>query len=341
MSVEPMTSEAQQAMKAMSLGAPETINWQGCHKEMFSQFCKVLKDCTANADPHDGSDPSLAPVILLCAFFIWNGHSLEMEEFPLKTRDLSKLEQKLQYNVKTSLKSFNGPWNSNGLYLLKELGFDPKFIVDIGANVGDWTRKYKLVFPRARFMLVDGSDHKADWRDLLFTGSVDCAISVLDECVHEVQWYGTGSTGDSIRKEQTGWYDHVDGVPKQSETLDGLLQEKGWDALKVELVKLDVQGSELDVMRGASKVLSQAQVVVLEVPVAGSYNAGAPGFYEYLSFMDQAGFSPWDVPEYHRLAPGPDGFGKGYLIQMDIIFLRKSSPYWNEVQKVIEGSGRT
>mmetsp|Transcript_11918 Transcript_11918/g.37287 ORF Transcript_11918/g.37287 Transcript_11918/m.37287 type:complete len:174 (+) Transcript_11918:3-524(+) len=154
------------------------------------------------------------------------------------------------------------------------------------------------------------------------------------------RWFGINGTGDSMRMEKTLAYSDILGKLKQARTLDGLLQRRRWDTFRVELVKLDVQGSELDVLRGAPKVLRDAEVVLMEVPFAGSYNKGAPGFLRHLSFMDAAGFAPWDISELHRLNDHGDFTGTGHLIQIDILFLRKGSRFWHSVQEAISTVGR-
>ena len=74
-------------------------------------------------------------------------------------------------------------------------------------------------------------------------------------------------------------------------------------------------------------MLSRAEVVQLELPFVGEYNVGAPGFSEGISFMDVVGFSPYDIVEQHRLPTT----GK-QLFQIDVLFLRKTSPIMQRVQ---------
>ncbi len=44
---------------------------------------------------------------------------------------------------------------SNLFPLIKKFGFDPKHIVDVGANHGSWTREAVQYFPRAHYTLVE------------------------------------------------------------------------------------------------------------------------------------------------------------------------------------------
>ena len=38
---------------------------------------------------------------------------------------------------------------------IRARGFSPKFVLDVGANQGNWTRMAKIVFPQAGFLLID------------------------------------------------------------------------------------------------------------------------------------------------------------------------------------------
>jgi FkbM family methyltransferase len=56
-------------------------------------------------------------------------------------------------------------------FLLKRYGFDPRHIIDIGANKGSWTRRAISFFPDACYTLVEPQDHlKAHIQDLVERG---------------------------------------------------------------------------------------------------------------------------------------------------------------------------
>lgn len=199
-----------------------------------------------------------------------------------KFRGSAQRDEKREFFSKSAEKPANNQDHASreGLAVLKGLNFNPRNILDIGANVGDWTRTQRSLFPEAHFMMVDGWDHRSSWTDLLSTGLVDSEIGILGEKEKNVQWYAHGATGDSVHQELSREYLGKQSQSKQMVTLDGLLQKKGWGNRKVDLVKLDVQGSELDVLRGAQKVLTDAQVVLMEMPFAGTFNQGAPSFLD-------------------------------------------------------------
>lgn len=82
----------------------------------------------------------------------------------------------------------------------------------------------------------------------------------------------------------------------------------------------DVQGAELDVIRGAQRLADSIEVVVLEVSLV-SYNEGAPGISKVVSTMFLHGFDIIDVAEVHYWASSLEILG-----QMDLVFAQRGSP---------------
>lgn len=222
-----------------------------------------------------------------------------------------------------------------GFEMLKRLGFRPSNVLDIGANKGSWTRDHMEQFPLAKFFMIDGADNHKQWQDLMGNRRVNTTVAILSDKEHDVDWFEVGSSpGNSMFHERTQWFDGVPAKVRHSQTLDGLLRRNGWNH-RFELVKVDVQGAELAVLRGAPEVLKNAEVLLMEMPFLGQYNVGAPAFPEYIAFLDKAGFVPFEVEEMHRVS----NKGSGYLFQIDFIFVRKGSSYEKEAQKSIETWG--
>ncbi len=72
-------------------------------------------------------------------------------------------------------------------------------------------------------------------------------------------------------------------------TLDRWCQENGIDPKRVDIVKLDVQGAELQALYGARTLLETAKVVYLEVSFVPIYK-GSPLFGEIDSFLTECGY---------------------------------------------------
>ncbi len=56
-----------------------------------------------------------------------------------------------------------------------------------------------------------------------------------------------------------------------------------------DLIKMDVQGAEMDVLQGASEVLKTVKHVILELQTV-EYNKGAPLKDTVIEYMDSIGF---------------------------------------------------
>jgi hypothetical protein len=120
-------------------------------------------------------------------------------------------------------------------------------------------------------------------------------------------------TGSSVLSERTS-ADRNE-VKLRMSTLDALV---AGDVQLPILLKLDVQGYELEVLRGARTVLSKAEVVILECSLI-EYNDGAPLFAETVSFMKERGFVVYDFCGQMRRE------SDGALFQTDVIFTREDS----------------
>lgn len=208
------------------------------------------------------------------------------------------------------------------LQRMQALGARIETVLDIGACEGNWTRSARRTLPNARYTLVE----PLQYDKLTDADMADCKVhqALLYNCETEVDWYELRNTGDSIYKECTLAYENVTAQRRMAVTLATLL---GKDST-FDLIKLDVQGAELDVMRGGEDVMRRASFVLLEVPFMGQYNAGSPSFLEVIAYMDTLGFVPFDILELHREV--------SVLLQCDIMFVRRDHTVASRAQRHIE-----
>jgi FkbM family methyltransferase len=166
-------------------------------------------------------------------------------------------------------------------------------IVDIGANVGDWTAAARLVAPEAKVLAVEPAPALADSLRSRFAadGKVVVVERALSDCVGEATFHLTShSHNGSLRRPRdmnhaygSGW-DSVGEVRVKTTTLDELLADQ-----VASLVKIDVQGAEATVLRGARDALQRTAAVLLEVTNCSHYE-GDTLFPELHRQMADLGF---------------------------------------------------
>ena len=239
-----------------------------------------------------------------------------------------------------------------GLEMLASLCFQPDAALDIGANVGDWTRRAKELFPSTRVVMVDGNEHTDKWQDLLLESPAQVlarAGVILDAEARDASWYSrpdqAADTGASLFQESTRKFTGLAPQARRTQRLDDLVEgiqfEAGARRPHFALVKLDVQGAELSVLRGGPRVLSHAEVLQLELPVAGKYNAGSPSFVETIAFLNGTGFEVFDIfdPKVIDAAGRFVGEQSGFLVQQDVLLVRRGSALLKHAQHAIYQRG--
>jgi FkbM family methyltransferase len=192
--------------------------------------------------------------------------------------------------------------------------FVPNSILDIGANVGQFHSEIKTIFPDAYYYLIEGSENCEPALKIL---NVDYSISLLSDSEKEVDFYVRKSeprcTGNSIYRENTSFYDDDQIIveKKYTKTLSNLLGEKTFD-----LIKIDVQGSEIDIINGGLEIIKKSKAVLMEVSLV-EYNKNSPTKEFVYEYMSNLCFEPVEIigninhPLTHE------------LIQQDVLFVNK------------------
>lgn len=180
------------------------------------------------------------------------------------------------------------------LRYMKDRGVEPKVIYDIGACVLHWTSAAKQVWPNADYVLFDALSAAAPLYKETGHKYLICAIGDRDNVPVEYYENLEHPGGNTCYKENPELSPNAPVLyPESSKkkivmrTLDSLVSE--YYLPKPDLIKMDIQGSELAALRGATKLLSQCDHLILELQHK-DYNLGAPKRDEVIEFMRAQGF---------------------------------------------------
>jgi FkbM family methyltransferase len=222
---------------------------------------------------------------------------------------------------------------------VKRLGFEPATVIDVGVAYG--TPELYEAFPESRFLLVDPLEEYAP------------AIDQITARLRSAEWVRAaagpepGSITINVNRAPAlsstlgHWKGQDDGgAPREVPVvrLDDLVAERSLPGPF--LVKADVEGAELRVLEGASRVLSETELVMLEVNLF-EFLPGQPQLHDVVAFMKERGFVTYDFYGGHvRLLDDALAMTNMAFVREDGMF-RRSHDFATEEQarEMYEGWG--
>ena len=206
------------------------------------------------------------------------------------------------------------------LSLLKDK-INPEYILDIGCGHGEWFLKCINFFPNSKYLLFDANKLNENKLAILKKKYINITykICLLSNSIKQLKFFNMGY-GSSIYEEKTNFSRKIEYI--KSSTLENELSSLNITSSN-NMIKLDVQGSEIEIIEGLGKNISNFEIIILETSVK-EYNKGAPLFIDVINFMDKKNYSLYDICDLKRL-----GFERSFLIQLDAVFIKKNSSILN------------
>ena len=157
--------------------------------------------------------------------------------------------------------------------------FTPKSYLDIGVCKGHAIPFILEQLPSLqKIEMIEANEmHRRDLEKVSEEYNIPFYIEVLSDEIKEVKFYldgkGESSTGpgNSYYLEDTRHYIDAPYEIRITNTLDNIYDEN----YSFDLIKMDTQGSELDIIKGGSKLVQRSKGIILEENKY-QYNFGAP-----------------------------------------------------------------
>ena len=179
--------------------------------------------------------------------------------------------------------------------------FMPAKILDIGAWNGFWTNNVKKIWQEAEYTCIEaGQKHEKKLKEI----TSNYHIAVLGDSNREIKMHLIEISKGNKKKITYTKGSSVFGVYenyelRQMQTLDELV---GKDA-QFDLIKQDVQGAEIMIMKGAPEIFKRAKYVIQEVNLHRDEKFPDMPHEEAMdSYMSTMGFNDSDIIATH------DGF---------------------------------
>lgn len=201
--------------------------------------------------------------------------------------------------------------------LAKRYDFKPASVFDIGVAYGTpWLYE---AYPKAFYYLIDPLRESLPHMEKIAKTLDAKILSVaLGDHSGEIEIDVHENIGGSTTFSQEGIADsaHTTSYSVQVRRLDELVDKFDTPAL----CKIDVQGAELDVLKGMTGIIDAIEIVIVECHTIPTLK-GIPEVYQVIQLMDTYGFSIYDILSLGRRP------WDGATAELDIAFVRKNSVF--------------
>lgn len=180
-------------------------------------------------------------------------------------------------------------------------------VFDVGANRGQSIDRYRGIFPGCQVKCFEPIPELLKGLESKTADLPDVAVYpyALAESIRTQPFYVTRLPEMSSLLKPEQWLaeispDHkydFSTITVQCETLDNISQTLG--ITQIDILKIDVQGAELQTLKGGSLLLSNEKIglIYMEVNLADTYEQQFK-LSDLLVFLDLFGYQLWDIQPF-------------------------------------------
>ena len=193
---------------------------------------------------------------------------------------------------------------------LSTINYLPNVIYDIGAAALHWTKEAKKIWPTAKYYAFEAV---LEVEDFYKEYGIDYALGVCSDVNNkEVIFYEDPLClgGNSYYRENVVYspaakkiYSDASGKRRITHTIDRIVKERGFQL--PDLIKIDVQGAELDILNGMIHTLQNVKHLIIELQHV-EYNLGAKQVNESIPLIKSLGFDLVENSPLYFCGNGPD-----------------------------------
>lgn len=211
--------------------------------------------------------------------------------------------------------------------LMAKLARTEPTIFDVGANKGQTTKRYRALFPDSEIYSFEPFPQCVAELQAMFSG--DHRVHIVPKAVARQKGVATfyvnhfDATNSLLPRpaDARRYYPRSAGYKESIEvdvtSLDAFVEAA--DVPAVDILKFDIQGGELEALRGAERVLrSGATALIYTEMMFIPHYEGAPLFHEIWSFLRKFGYSLFDIYDLHRARNGQLRYGDALFVSESV-----------------------
>jgi FkbM family methyltransferase len=177
---------------------------------------------------------------------------------------------------------------------LKIRNINPNGFLDVGAHFGESNEIIRAIYPGKRIISFEANPNCEI--ELKMRGMEHLICLLGRETKESAKLYmnpdNPTSTGVSIYKEKSNFFENATTLEIPMYRLDDIVPVEA----NLDFMKIDVQGAEIDVLEGASKLIPTIKWIFLEVSFV-NLNEGAPLFDDVYMYLRNLGYRITDECE--------------------------------------------
>jgi FkbM family methyltransferase len=234
--------------------------------------------------------------------------------------NLKKLLKRILKRFGKRLSNYHAPAKpyEDGVVFLKGLMNKPAWVIDIG--VADGTKELTDPFPMSeyKYLLVDANPKFLPYMEEMkkkYIENVEFENCFCGEKEEIIPFHLNKTGHNSSRYSIRGNTETIEVEVKRLDTIVSQHQVTG-----TILMKIDVEGAEIEVLKGATETLKMCDVVILETWINEESADTGRDFASIVGFMKENSFVVFDFFAGHN-------FKSGVLQHIDTVFVKANSSY--------------
>lgn len=201
--------------------------------------------------------------------------------------------------------------------VLHKISYKPSTVIDIGANTGTWTFKVHEFFPEAKIIMVEPQiELKEAYKDFVEKNNITfLPIGIgKEDGMFLFTRHHRDDSSSFLYSEEDAKKNHLKQEKIQVRSLNSLVESN--EIAIPDIVKIDAEGLDLDVLKGATLLFGQTEIFMIEAAVRNKIYPNS--LLALITFMDQNGYELYDFTDLNRPLDVP------ILWLVEVVFVRKN-----------------